>query len=106
MGLAVCEVSWLFEISQIFVVHCDSYWMFHSSEIMSPFLEGLDNSEKFPIIDVIVLLSWGKGGRMVSARIKVSVGILLHEYPSGGSEGGVSHDEERFRDVWHLDYWC
>ena len=43
---------------------------------------------------------------MVSAGMKVSIGVLLHEYPSGGSKGGIGHDEEWFRGVWYFDYWC
>ena len=29
----------------------------------------------------------------------------MHEHSSRGGEGGVSHDEEGFGSVWHLDYW-
>ena len=37
--------------------------------------------------------------------MEISVGVLLHKYSSGGSEGSVCHDEEGFGSVWHSDYW-
>ena len=87
------------------MVHDNRYRMFHSGKVVSPFLEHLDDSQEFSVIDVVVLFSGGEGGGMVGAGVKVSVGVLLHEYPSSGCEGGISHDIEQFRGIQHFDYW-
>ena len=51
------NILWLFEISQIFVVGDDGYWIFGSGKVMLPFLECLDNSKEFSVIDVIIPFS-------------------------------------------------
>ena len=78
--------------------------MFGSSEIMMPFLQGLDDREEFPIIDVIISFCRGEGGRMTGTRMEVSIGVLLHRYSSGSSEGSISHDKEWVGGVQHFDY--
>ena len=83
-----------------------SHRVFGASEIVAPLLQGLDDSEEFSVVNVIVSFGGGEGGRMISAGMKVSVGVLLHEYSSRGSEGGVGHDKERFGHIWHLDHRC
>ena len=85
---------------------CDHHdWMFSSCEVMLPFLQGLDDSEEFSIIDVIVLFCGGEGGRMVGTRMEISIRVLLYKYTSRGCKGGVHHDKERFGCVGHFDYW-
>ena len=79
--------------------------MFSSGKIMPPPLQGLDDGEKFPIIDVIILFCWRESGRMIGVGMEISIGVLLHEHSPSGSEGSVRHDEEEFGSVWHLDYW-
>ena len=71
---------------------------------MSPFLEHLDDCEKLSVIDVVVSLCWGEGGRVIGTGVEVSIHILLHQYSSYCSEGSVHHDKEGLRGVWHLDY--
>ena len=78
--------------------------VFGASEIVAPLLQGLDDSEEFSVVNVIVSFSGGEGGRMISTRMKVSVGILLHEYSSGGSERGIGHDKEGFGRIRHFDH--
>ena len=72
---------------------------------MSPLFQGLDDCKELPIVDVIILLRRREGGGMISTGMEVSVGVLLHEYPSRGSKGGISHDEEGLGGVQHFDYW-
>ena len=74
------KILGLFEISQVLVVCDHHHWMFGPSEVMSPFLQSLDDGEKFSVIDVIVSLHRGKGGRMVGTGVEVSIGVLLHQY--------------------------
>ena len=102
----MAKILGLFEISQVLVIHYYGYWVFSTSKIVAPFLQGLDDSEKFPVINIIVSLGGREGGGVISTRMKVPVGILLHEYSSGGSEGRISHDKEWFGCIWHFDYWC
>ena len=80
------------------------YWMFHTREVVTPLLQGLDDSEEFSVVDVIVSFGGGESGRVVSAWVKVSVGVLLHEYSPGGSKGSISHDEKWLGSVQHLDH--
>ena len=42
---------------------------------------------------------------MIGAGMKISIGVLLHEHPSGGGGGSVHHDEEQFGGIWHFDHW-
>ena len=105
MSLLASKILGLFEIPQILVVHDDRYRVFYSSEIVAPLLECLYDSEKFPVIDVVVLLCWGKCCGVVGTRVEVSIGVLLYEYPSSGSEGSTSHDEEWCGGIWHFDFW-
>ena len=87
------------------MVHDDDHWMFHSGEIMMPSLQSLDDGKEFPVIDVVILFHRGEGHRVIGTGMEISVGIFLHEYPSSGSEGGVSHDEEWLGSIQHSDYW-
>ena len=52
------------------------------------------NSEEFSVINVIVSLSRGKCFGEIHARVEVVVRVFLHEHAAGGSERGISHDEE------------
>ena len=72
---------------------------------MLPFLQGLDYSEEFPIVDVVVSFGRREHGGMVGTGMEISIGIFLHEYSSSGGERGIGHDKEGFGSVRHLDYW-
>ena len=84
---------------------CDyDHWMFCSSEVIAPFLQGLDDSKEFPVVNVVVLFCQGEGGRMIGTGVEIPIGVPLHEYSSSGSERDVSHDEEQLGGIQHLDY--
>ena len=87
------------------MVSDDHHRVFCSGEVMPPFLECLDYCQEFSIVNVIVSFSWREGGGVIHAGMKVSIGVLLHEYSSSSCEWGISHDKERFGSVRHLDYW-
>ena len=58
---------------------CDyDHWMFGSHEVMMPFLQGLDDSKEFPIVDIVISFCRGEGGRMIGTGMEISIGILLH----------------------------
>ena len=80
------------------------HWVFCSHEVVTPVLQGLDDNKELPVIDVIILFSRREGGRMIGAGMEIPIGVLLHEYSFSGSERGISHDEEWFGSIWHLDY--
>ena len=102
--MLAAKILGLFEVSQVLVIRYYSYWVFSASEVVAPLLQGLDDSEKFSIIYVIVSFGGREGGRVISARMKVSIRVLLHEYPSGGGERGVGHNEEQLGCIWHFDH--
>ena len=99
------EILGLFEIPQVLMVCDHRYQVFSSSEVMLPFLQSSDDSEKLSIIDIIISFCEGEGGRMIGTRMEVSIGVFLHEYSPRGGEGGVGHDKEGFGSVQHFDYW-
>jgi hypothetical protein len=47
-------------------------------EVVSPFLQGVDDSEQFMVIDVIVSFHGTQHFRQIGARTQVPVGVLLH----------------------------
>ena len=102
----MAKILGLFEIPQVLMICYDSYQVFRACEVVAPLFQGLDDSEEFPVVDVVVSFSRREGGRMVSTRVKVPVSILLHEYSPRGREGGISHYKERFGSIWHFDYRC
>ena len=71
MSLSAGQVSWLLEVSQILVIHYDSHWMHSPSEVMLPFLQCVEDSKEFPIIDVIVSFSRREHLRVISTRVQI-----------------------------------
>ena len=55
VGLSVVEMLGLAEISEVFMVGEDLYWERGSSKVMAPCLQGVDDSEEFSVVDVVVL---------------------------------------------------
>ena len=82
------------------------YQVFCAHEVVVPLFQGLDDRKEFSIVDVVVSFSRRKGGGMISTGVKVSIRVLLHEYSSGSSEGGISHDKEWLGSIQHFDHWC
>ena len=54
------KILGLFEIVQVFMVCDHRYWVFSSGEVMLPFLQSLNDSKKFPIVDVVIVFCWGE----------------------------------------------
>ena len=73
-------------------------------EVMVPVVQGMDDSEQFLIIDIIVSFSRGKCLRKVCTGMEVSVIILLHEDSSAGKERGVCHDNEGVAHIREAEY--
>ena len=59
--LMAVERLGLAEISKILVVGEDLYGEVGAMEIVTPGLQGVNNGEKFPVVNVIIAFSRGKG---------------------------------------------
>ena len=79
LSLAVVEVLSLTEVHQVFVVseHLDREG--GSMETVSPGLEGVNDCEKLPVIDVIVSLSQGKELGEGGARMPIAICVGLEK---------------------------
>ena len=63
----------------------------------------MNDGKELLIIYVIISLSRGESFGEIGARVEIAVGVFLHEDAARGSEGGVSHDKERFSMVWERE---
>ena len=99
MSLATVKVLRLLEVREVFVVGEDLYWVGRAIWIVSPFLQCMDYSQQFPIIDVIVPLSRGQGVGEESTWFSVTIGVFLHEHSTSSILGGISGNSKQ----WHLD---
>jgi hypothetical protein len=61
---------------------------------MSPFLQGIDDSEQFSVVDVIVPFRRTQRFGQIRTRMQVPIGVLLHQYSPDRGERGVRHDKE------------
>ena len=77
----------------------DGDGMGSSLQVLLPFDKGEDDGEEFPIIYVIITFRGGESLGEVSARVKVSSGIRLHQDCSRCEEGGVGHEGEGASDI-------
>ena len=100
-GLSAVEMLGLAEIREVFMVSEYLYWERGSSKVMAPRLQGVDDSEEFSVVDVVVSFSWEEGVRQVGAGVPVSVFICLEEYASRGEFGCVCCNGERGTRVWY-----
>ena len=73
-------------------------------EVMTPVIQGMDDGEQFPIVDIVILFCRGKCLRKVHTGVEVSVVILLHENSPTSKERGVCHDNEGVAHVGEAKY--
>ena len=78
----------------------DGDGMRSSLQVLFPFDEGEDDSEELPIIYVVVSFCGGESFGEVSAGVKVSSCIRLHQDCTSCEEGGVGHEGEGASDIW------
>ena len=69
----------VFEIGQVLMISEDGDGVRSPLQVLFPFSKSEDNHKEFPIIDVIVTLGQGEGLGKVSAGVKVSCCIRLHQ---------------------------
>ena len=94
VSLATREFVRIFKIRQMLMVGENRDRMGGALQILFAFCQGKDDSEKFPIIDVIVALHSGEGLGEVSARVEVTRGIRLHQDYTSGKKRGVCHEQK------------
>ena len=61
------------EVGEIFVVSKDLYGEWESMEIVLPGFQGSDDSEEFPVIDIVVLFGRGEGLGKVGAGMSIAI---------------------------------
>ena len=79
--------------------------MVSSLEVMTPVIECMYDCQEFMIVNVIVPFSGREGLGEIGAGMKVTITILLHEYPSAGKEGSICHDNEQLLDIREVQDW-
>ena len=72
-----------------------------SLQVLFPFHKSEDDGEELSIIDVVVAFRRGEGFREISAGVKVSCFIRLHQDSTSGEEGGVGYEGEGASDIGH-----
>ena len=77
--LATVEVLCLTEIRQVLVVRKDLYGERGAVEVVSPGLQGADDSEEFSVVDIVVSFRRDERLREVGVGVPVAVGIGLEE---------------------------
>ena len=60
-SLSAGEMLGLAEISEVFIVSEDLYWKRGSLKVVVPHLQGIDDSEEFSVVDIIVSFGWEEG---------------------------------------------
>jgi hypothetical protein len=68
--------------------HDNRVWI--SFKVMTPFSECTDDSEQFPIEDLVVSFRWIQGLGQVPTWMILSIIIGLEKHCSGGHEGSIS----------------
>jgi hypothetical protein len=93
----------LAEVREVLVIGECLDWKWESMEIVMPGLEGTDDSEEFPIIDVIVPFCRAKGLGEVRAGVPVTIGVSLEEDSAQSVLRDVGGDGEWSREVRHVE---
>ena len=104
--LAAVEHLGLAEIREVLVISEDLNWKGGAMEVVSPRLQGMDDSEEFAVVDVIISFCRGERLGEVGAWVPVPIGIGLEKdgtrcvfrsIGSNGKGGGkIRKMEDRF----------
>ena len=89
----------VFEIGQVLMISEDRDRVRSPLQVLFPLSKSEDNSKELPIIDVVVALGQREGLGKVSAGVKVSRCIRLHQDCTGSEKGGVGHEGKGVRDI-------
>ena len=77
--LSAIEVLGLTEVHQILMICEHLNGKRGAVEVVSPGLQGADDCEKFPVIDVIIAFGGDERLGKVGARVPVAIGVGLEE---------------------------
>ena len=70
-----------------------------SLQVLLPLNEGKDDGEELSIIYVVITFCRGEGLGEVSAGVKVSCFVRLHQDCARGKERGIGHEGEGASDI-------
>ena len=87
--MSAVERLGLAEVGKIFVVGEDLHREGGTMEVVTPRLQGVNDGEKFAIIDIVISFSGGEGLRQVGTWVPVAVGVGLEEDGARCMFGGV-----------------
>ena len=76
-SLSAVEVSLFEKVLKVFVVGKDLDAMAGAFQVVAPVLEGLDDGEKFLVVDVVVEFGGGHRPRMKGNGSEVTIGVYL-----------------------------
>ena len=77
--LSAVERLGLAEISKVLVVGEDLHGERGAVEIVTPRFQGANNSEQFPVVNIVVAFGGGEGLRKVRTGVPIAVGVSLKE---------------------------
>ena len=95
MCLMAAKLLRVFEVREVLVIHQDSERMGSTFEIVTPFLESVDDGKKLAVINIIVAFCIVKGTRHESNQMPIAIHILLTKNGTGSKLGGISFELER-----------
>ena len=101
--LATVEVLCLTEVRQVLVICEDLDEEWGSMEVMSPGLQGMDDGEELPVVDVIVSFCRDERLGEVGTRVPVTVYIGLEEDGTRGIFRGICGDGKGFGEVREVE---
>ncbi|KIK32050.1 hypothetical protein CY34DRAFT_102321, partial [Suillus luteus UH-Slu-Lm8-n1] len=97
--LAAGEILGGTEVKKVLVICKNNDRMGVSFKIVAPCFQSTDNSEKFPIIDLIVTFGGIKRLGKIPARVIGSIFISLEKNCSSGYEGSIGGKGELARGI-------
>ena len=93
-SLAMREFARVLEVGQVFMVGEDRDRMWGALQVLFPFAQSKDDSEKLSIIDIIVSFCCREGFGEVCTGVKVTRGVRLHQDCSSREERSICHERE------------
>ena len=101
--LAAVERLGLAKVGKVLVIGEDLYQEGGAMQIVAPGFQGVDDSEEFAIIDIIVSFGGGEGLREVGAWMPIAIGVGLEEDGARRVFRGVHGDREGGREVGEVE---
>jgi len=104
-SLTTIQVLGAAEEGEVFVICEDLDGKRGSPKVLTPCLEGTNDSEQFAIVDVVIALRRDERLGEVRTRVPVSVRVGLEKNCSSSVVRGICGDGKRGREVWEAEDW-